>query len=57
MESLSKKTLLLAEFEMSTMPNEQNKTIYEIFEKSKKSKRMSKSLVQLFNTFKKENEV
>ena len=33
-----KKTSLLAEFEMLTMPNEQNKTIYEIFEKAQKSK-------------------
>ena len=30
-------TSLLAKFEMSPMPNEQNKTIYEIIEKSKKS--------------------
>ena len=37
MKSLSKKLALTA-FEMSTMPNEQNKTIYEVSEKSKKAK-------------------
>ena len=47
------KKILLAAVEMPTMPNEQNKTIYEVFEKAKKAKSTLRSLVQSFNTFEK----
>ena len=56
MKSLSKKLLLTA-FEMPTMPNEQNRTIYEVFEKAKMAKSTPDFLFSRLRLLKKENQV